>query len=146
MAQATSQILGCSQQTVENEWGAEAVNQWSNPSGYNAATTTTNQVSLQQAMNLADALIIQRFYTAGNYSFPLQAGQYATGLVIQWWSIICGFELATARGLSGGVETAGMKAKYDRTIAQIQFYAAGTGANRLQAGMRWPVADTPTTY
>ena len=135
-------ILG-SQTDIENVWGVSAVAQWSNTSG-NVQGKAANVNTLTAAINATDSLIIQCFFTQGNYSYPLSPGTYAQGLVTRWFGVIGGYMLETARGLTD-IAQVKTKQQYDEVMGQMAFYASGGGRHRLQANYRWPVADCPTT-
>ena len=137
-------VLG-NQQQIENKYGAENVRVWSNPDNASPGVAT-NVNSLQQAMNVADSYLESMFFTQGNYAVPPGAGQNSMGIVTDWWVTIAAWSLYTARGLRDSGKNNAMQAEYKRVVAAIQFYASGSGANRLQLGYRWPVADTPTVY
>ena len=135
-------ILG-SQSDIENVWGVSSVAQWSNPGGY-VQGQAANANTVTAAINATDSFIIQQFFTAGNYSYPLQPGTYAQGMVTRWFGVIGGYYLEAARGLT---DTKSIKTRqqFVEVCGLMAFYASGAGRNRLQANMRWPVADCPTS-
>jgi phage gp36-like protein len=129
------------QSDVETQFGIDNVRVWSQ---LDNAQSVADVSRIQQALNFADAKIINTFANYGNYVTPLAPLGTDAAIVTRWAAVISGAWLYQSRGLRDNDSEGDHIARLAQQVeAEMLGYRS---AEKFNAARRWPTATAPTGY